>query len=467
MSDGLDVISGLAGSDGKVGRQGPWTTTGNSHQYNTNTNDDSYLAGCSIEFPGPDEIYGSYNTITNGNEAAIRHQVTARPAQFCYSEVPIPLSDMRRQPVATADSGFVMSDNTMQCPTGSEPVHNAEDCLTYVAGKVTATNDASERYYSSSSRPDGCLYYLSSPGSAYPSLFYNDYHHLSGKYPDLSTRVSASNQENYRVVCRLLAPLAPTAAPTLAPTVAPTPPTVPSSHYYPEFPSDPAVLFEAGSSGCNSRAWLRHLTEPECAAIVGSGELDRISGLASTVGPGRWDTSEVGLGNYDLNVAGNVWNLPGCSFHETDGSDDNFDWQMFSSEQPRLRMIYNNIDPTTQTVNWFAQDTRRLQICYSGVPVPLSEMRRQPASSASTSFVLADATMECPQGAEPVTCVLNLSRRGTCDYNYKRGLGPSNLSLSRSQLQSSLAKPELLDDLCCANLVRIWPCLCLKPELLN
>ena len=43
-------------------------------------------------------------------------------------------------------------------------------------------------------------------------------------------------------------------------------------------------------------------------------------------------------------------------------------------------------------------------------------------------------------------CVLNLSRRGTCNYNYKRGLGPSNLSLSRSQ--SSLVKPEPLDVLC-------------------
>ena len=50
--------------------------------------------------------------------------------------------------------------------------------------------------------------------------------------------------------------LAPTAAPSLAPTAAIV--SAPSSHYYVEFPTDPAVLYEAGSSGCNSRTGARH-----------------------------------------------------------------------------------------------------------------------------------------------------------------------------------------------------------------
>ena len=109
------------------------------------------LEGCSIEFPRSDKLSIGHNAITSGNALDNRAYVRYRSAQFCYSEVPIPLSEMRRQPAATADSAFVLGDNTMQCPSGSEPVHNIEDCLTYVAGSQTFTNDVSDRYYSASS----------------------------------------------------------------------------------------------------------------------------------------------------------------------------------------------------------------------------------------------------------------------------------------------------------------------------
>ena len=133
---------------------------------------------------------------------------------------------MRRQPVATADSAFVLGDNTMQCPSGSEPVHNIEDCLTYVAGSQTFTNDVSERFSSEMFCQMGAC--ITEPHD-HTELHYNAYHHLSGRYPDLSTRVPALNQETYRVVCRLLA-AAPTAAPSLTPTAAPslTPTATPS-----------------------------------------------------------------------------------------------------------------------------------------------------------------------------------------------------------------------------------------------
>ena len=218
MSGGLDVISGLARADGT----GPWSTTNTPAEYYTHTDDDSYLAGCSIEFPDSNRILASYNTLTSGNEAAIRPQVTERPAQFCYSEVTIPLSHMYRQPVATANSQFALSDNTMQCPNGFEPVHNAEDCLQYALAhytqQVTIRNDINDMYMTSSSKPDGCLLYQGSQ----QKLYYNSYHHLSGKYPTLSTRVSTSNQNNYRIICQYNTPTpTPAGAATVAPTTGP------------------------------------------------------------------------------------------------------------------------------------------------------------------------------------------------------------------------------------------------------
>ena len=150
---------------------------------------------------------------------------------------------------------------------------------------------------------------------------YGDNEALSGCITfksDACSEASGAGEYNYFSVLILRGaetpPPPPTAAPSLAPTAAIV--SAPSSHYYVEFPTDPAVLYEAGSTGCNSRTGARILTDTECRAILASGEFDKISGMASTAGPGNWNTSTNDNYGYYFNVAGNAYYPPGCLMQE-------------------------------------------------------------------------------------------------------------------------------------------------------
>ena len=317
VSDEFDKISGLASTAGP----GTWnTSTNDNYGFYFNVGGNTWHPpACFLT-----EIFGSlddfhwvhhrgtvtaekldvtYNNIDPTTQNVHWENSQTHRLQICYSEELVPLSEMLRQPVADASTTFVLADATMECPEGAEIINNLDDCFGRAAEFFTRTQQITTDLglfgVSLKTLPDGCSY-ASDPETGQPRLFFNAFYHISGRFFETpQSEIPDSNREDFRVVCReaVVPTIAPTtAAPSLTPTAAPSQrhrsaASVPSSHYYVEFPHDPAVSFAIGSVGCNSRAGLRHLTEPECATLVTSGELDAISGLARADGTGPWTTA--------------------------------------------------------------------------------------------------------------------------------------------------------------------------------
>ena len=203
VSGGLDVISGLA----YLG--GPWTSTNSPPSFWPLSNDVSRQAGCTISHINTNGYRVYFNELTTGTTVD-RSQLDKMNMQICFANDAIPLSELHRRPVATANSSFTLGDGGMQCPQGSEPVLNAEDCLTYVAQSPQFTLQIALPA-ASGTLPDGCLHYTgnrpagSNNGMTSPAnLWYNGWHQVSATHANISSLVSQENQNNYRVVCRLV-----------------------------------------------------------------------------------------------------------------------------------------------------------------------------------------------------------------------------------------------------------------------
>ena len=203
VSGGLDVISGLAYPGG------PWTSTSAPASFWPRSNDVSRQAGCTTSNIGTNGWRVYFNELTTGTTVD-RSQLDEMHMQICFANDAIPLSELHRRPVATANSSFTLGDERMQCPQGSEPAPNAEDCLTYVAQSPQFTlqisNPATNKAY-----PDGCLHYTenraagTNNGMNNPAnLWYNAWHQVTATHANISSLVSQENQNNFRVICRLV-----------------------------------------------------------------------------------------------------------------------------------------------------------------------------------------------------------------------------------------------------------------------
>lgn len=212
VSGGLDVISGLAFPGG------PWTSTSSPPSFWPVSNEVSRQAGCSTSNINTNGWGMYYNELTTGNTVD-RSQLDHMYMQICFANDAIPLSELHRRPVATANSNFTLSDVRMQCPQGSEPVLNAEDCLTYVAQSPQFTfqmaNPSSSPY-----QPDGCLHYTGNhagPNNGIANtanLWYNAWHQVTARRANISSLVPEANQANFRVICRLVDELSNSAGTT-------------------------------------------------------------------------------------------------------------------------------------------------------------------------------------------------------------------------------------------------------------
>ena len=203
LSGDLDAISGMAFPGG------PWTTTETTPSFYTLSNDVSRQASCTTSSKDTDSWRVYFNELTTGTTVD-RSQLDKRKLQICFSEDAIPLSEMHRQPAATANSSFILGDERMQCPPSSEPVLNAEDCITHVAQPPQFVVNMA-RQLSGPGQPDGCLHYSthrpagSNDGMRSPAnIWYNAWHQHTATQANISSFVSLDDQNDFRVICRIL-----------------------------------------------------------------------------------------------------------------------------------------------------------------------------------------------------------------------------------------------------------------------